>query len=112
MVLHVKFGTIFRQLMFDSKVDLCALYRGAAKYAFITEMKLDAEEENIKLGCPVTGTRFVRNLRLRKDLYPNVMPEGEFRLDNIMYTRDNGMDEKLLTAEMWFVVAHNDTKRF
>lgn len=112
MVWNVKFGTIYRQMMMDTKLDLCALYRGVAKYEMILEMKLDAEDENISLGCPVSGTRFVRNLRLRKDMYPNVAPEGEFRLDNIMYTRDNGIEEKLLTSEMWFVVLHNDTKRF
>lgn len=110
--MFVKFGIKYRPLMFDSRVDLCALYRGIAEYEFLPVLELDAEAENISDGCPVSGTRFVRNLRLRKTLYPSVLPEGEFRLENTVYTRDSGSDERLLNAVMWFVVRHNDSRLF
>lgn len=111
MKLFVKFGTIFRPAILDVRVDLCGLYRGL-QYEFIPDIKLIAEDENIRDGCPVSGTRFVRNLRLRKDMYPNILPEGEARLDNTFYTRDNGKDEILLTCEMFLTVLHNGTNIF
>lgn len=110
--LFAKYGTIYRPLLLDTSVDLCALYRGLQQYEFLPELKLDAESENIHLGCPVSGTRYVRNLRLRKDLYPSMMPEGDFRLENRIYTLDNGDSETILNSVMWFAVSHNDSARF
>lgn len=110
--MFIKFGTKYRPLLFDTLVDVCGLYRGITKYDFLPVLELDAEAENIRDGCPLSGTRFVRNLRLRKTYYPNVIPEGEFRVENMIYTRDSGTDEMLVNAVMWFVVSHNDSNIF
>lgn len=113
MKLFVKYGSKFRPFILDVRVDWCALQRRSVRYEFLPVIELDAEAENVTAGCPVSGTRFVRNLRLRKQLYPNVLPEGVFRLENLIYTTGaNGADVKLLNSIMWFALRHNDTRRF
>lgn len=112
LVAYTKFGAIYRPLGIDTHIDVCGVYSGVAKHVLMSTTYLDAVDKNLSLGCPVSGTRYVRDLKLFHVFYPDILPLGTWRLDHNVYTKDNGVDEPILTAQLYFVIAHNDTKIF
>lgn len=112
MVAYLKFGHVFRPLILDTHVDICGVYSGAVKHVLMASTFLDAIDENLSLGCPISGSRYVRNLKLYHEYYPDIVPEGTWRLDHEMYTKDNGFNEPLVKSQLFFLIAHNDTEIF
>lgn len=95
--------------MIDTHIDVCGIYSEMVQHVLMATTLLDAVDENLSLGCPISGTRYVRNLKMMKEYYPNILPAGTWRLDHMLYTKDNGFNEPLLTAQLYFIIEHNDT---
>lgn len=112
MVFNIKLGPVYRQMIIDTHVDICGIYSGAVQHALMASTYLDAVDENLSLGCPISGTRYVRDLKMLKAFYPDIVPVGSWRLDHFLYTKDNGLDEPILTTQLYFIVAHNDSQIF
>ena len=79
--------------MIDIEYDACdILLRNITQYL--------PETTNLKT-CPLIGHSFVKGLDLKIKKYPSVLPAGSYRLDFEYFTKMNGKNVHLVTAQIF-----------
>lgn len=98
--------------MVDTEVEVCALYKGLVQHKLLQTTQIIAKDENISLGCPVSGNRYAIGVQLQHEFYPDILPAGEWRFDHILTTIIDGKTEPLLTAQIFAEIRYNSTVIF
>lgn len=109
---HLKVAMVYRKMIIDTAVEICALYKGLVKHSMLPSTQINADAENLSLGCPVSGTRYAIGVQLMPEFYPDILPAGEWRFDHVLTTIIDGKTEPLLTAQIFAEIWYNSTRTF
>lgn len=103
---YYKIANNYESLLLNGDVDVCAYYKGQVQ-SNLMMTKFETKHDNISRGCPFTKSLYVEDLKFDFSNYPEILPNGDWRVDMHYYTKVKGQIDWVVKTQLFVQVKRN-----
>lgn len=98
-----KIANNYESLLLNGDVDVCAYYAGHVQSNLMMP-KFETKQDNLSRGCPFTKSLYIEDLKFDFSNYPEILPNGDWRVDMHYYTKVKGTIEWVVKTQLFLQI--------